>query len=367
MRRIAMSLAVTLALLAGAPGGVAAGGSGIRSGAFGVAGSGGAGATSAATMATVTPSVTTQPDGATVTTFTLPNGEVITDVTPPAGFDPLTASTSQLAEFGFPLAPTDAAGLQDWTSAMSSFRSDPAPTEPISVAVAGGMAFATYYTNWAGYVAGTLNTHNHTYVAVKGVFTVPSNSGTCDDSNMVGFWIGLGGWNNGADDLVQQGIECGDSAIGSGSAYRAFSEFASTLPPVLLCGVSSWTFPAGHVIYQNMSFQSSSNRAYFYLQDETSGVAHSCSATRPSGWSYNGDVADWIAEAPTYVAADFHSLHFTDANAELYSNSSWVTLGSQPYTKTIQGTSSSVYCIAPGGIGSDHASFTDTWHQANGS
>ena len=181
---------------------------------------------------------------------------------------------------------------------------------------------------------------------------------------MAGFWIGLGGWSSRTNDLVQQGIACGDPDLGSGSSYRPFTEFANTALPVDFCGYSSWTLPAGHVIYQNMSFQTSSNRAYFYLQDETSGVAHSCSATPPSGWSYNGNVAEWIAEAPTGTAINFHSVRFTDANAELYSNSSWVTLGSQPITKTIAGSSSSTYCIAPGSIGSDSASFTDTWHQA---
>ncbi len=113
-----------------------------------------------------------------------------------------------------------------------------------------------------------------------------------------------------------------------------------------------------------MSFQTSQNKAFFYLEDQTSGVAHGCSATPPSGWSWDLNTAEWIAEAPTGTAINFDSVRFTNARTQLYSNSQWVTLGSQPVTKTIQGSSSSYYCISPGAIASGTA-FTDYWHQAD--
>ena len=315
--------------------------------------------------------ITSLPDGSLETTFALPDGEVIRTTTPPPGFNPFTANNTLLGELGFPQPPADTSELEDWSTAMSDYTSDDPPGSTLqyvagadSRAVAAPDSFSTHYINWAGYAAGTINTWSHTYVAVKGVFLVPTNTGTCSDSNEVGFWIGLGGWDNGANDLDQQGIECGDSYLGSGSAYRPFTEFAATADPVNFCGYSSWTFSAADKIYQNMSFQTSSNTAYFYLEDETSGVTHSCAVTPPSGWGYNGNVSDWIAEAPSGTAIDFHSIRFTDAYAELNSNSSWVTLGSQPVNTAVAGSSSSTYCIAPGAIGSDKASFTDSWHQA---
>ena len=170
------------------------------------------------------------------------------------------------------------------------------------------------------------------------------------------------GANWASNDLVQQGVECGSSAVGSGSAYRPFTEFANTAPPVAFCGYSSWTLAPGDVIYQNMSFQTSQNKAFFYLEDQTSGVAHSCSRTPPAGWSLDLNTAGRIAEAPAGVSINFGSARFSNARTELSSNSTWVTPASQTETKTIQGDSSTYYCIAPGAISSAGDAFTDSWH-----
>lgn len=119
-------------------------------------------------------------------------------------------------------------------------------------------------------------------------------------------------------------------------------------------------------IYQNMSFQTSSNTAYFYLEDETTGVTHSCGLTPPSGWAWDLNTAEWIGEAPAELHPyNFGSVHFTDAMAELYSNSTWVTLDSQPLTDYIEGAQGSSKCLAPGSIGSDGASFYDYWYSGN--
>jgi hypothetical protein len=377
MRRLAFCLGACLILMGQASPALGATGRGVladpgsrhvQGTTFGSLGSQGS-ATDGATI-TVVPVVTNLAGGVTETTYSLPDGEVITSTTPPPGFDPLTASDDQLMRFDFPLRPGDAPGLKAWISAMSAFTSDEPSAEPLHVASANDAArpssttYATSYSNWAGYIAGTLNVQNHMYVAVKGNIVVPTNTGTCALSNNLGIWIGLGGTSSNPENLVQQGIACGNPSVGSGSAYRPFTEFANTRDPVAFCGFTSWTLAHGDVIYQNMSFQSSVNKAFFYLEDQTSGVAHSCSATAPSSWTFDGNSAEWIAEAPTGTAINFHSVRFTNAHAELGSNSTWVTLGSQPTTKTIEGSSSTTYCIAPGSIGTDHASFTDTWHQA---
>jgi hypothetical protein len=285
--------------------------------------------------------------------------------TPPTSFDPLRATSAQLAEFDFPEQPGSDSGLNDWSAAMSAYTSDLAPTGQLAVADSSSdsVVNSTYYRNWAGYIDGALGTQSHAYVAIKSVFYVPTNLQTCDLTHPTGFWIGLGGTNDGHD-LVQQGVECGDTVdLGSGTGYKAFTEFADTKPPVEFCGYA-WALTAGHKIYQNMSFQTSSNTAFFYLEDESSGVTHSCSRTAPTGWNWDLNTSEWIGEAasPTDSAVEFTPVNFSDANTELSSTSSWVTLGSQPVSKTIDGVSAALYCIAPTVIGSDQESFTDDWH-----
>lgn len=310
-------------------------------------------------------------DGSTETTYTLPGGTVITSVTPPPGFDPLTATDASLTEYGFPLAPTDPDEYQAWFAAMSAFKSDDPPTDPLTLSLnTSGTTgqYGTVYTNWGGYVAGTWNVQNHTYVAVKANVVVPSNTGTCSSTSDVGFWIGLGGTGGtyAPANLVQQGIECGNTHVGSGSSYRPFMEFAgcsvSSCLPLPFCGLD-WTLAATHVIYQNMSFQTSQNKAFFYLEDESTGVIHSCSATPPSPWHWDLNTAEWIGESAAGSPIDFHSVQFSNAHTELNSNGTWVTLGSQPVTKTIEGqvVGSHIYdCIIPGAISSGTV-FTDSW------
>lgn len=315
---------------------------------------------------TVSPTVSNRSDGGRQTTYRLPDGEQMVVTTPPAGFDPLAASNRALMEYGFPTRPTDSLALRDWTRVMQAFKSDEAPYGSLDFATdPTATKFSTIYSNWGGYIDGTMNTQSNTYVAVKGEFTVPGVTGTTCSSahnNTIGAWIGLGGTSSATNDLVQQGLLCGDAAVVGDGAWRPFEEFANTANPVAFCGYTSWTFPVGDVVYQNMSFQTSSNVANFFIQDITTGTAHSCTVSPPSGWSYDLNTAEWIVEAPTGTAADFGSFAFIDANAELGSNSSWVTMGSQSNTKTIDGSSSTTYCIVPGNIGSDSQSFTDQWH-----
>ena len=313
----------------------------------------------------VTPVVTNLPDGGLQTSYHLPDGQSIIVNTPPRGFDPLTASNSRLQEFNFPVRPSDSLALQDWIRVMSAFGSDDAPSGSLPVATnSTATKYSVIYGPWAGYSSGSNNTQSNTFVAVKGDVTVPSAS-TCGSTNNIAAWVGLGGTTSATNNLVQQGIECGNSNLGSGSAWRPWTEFADTANPVNFCGYTSWTFAAGDVIYQNMGYEASSNLANFFLEDITTGVAHSCSASPPSGWSYDDNTADWIMEAPTGSAVNFGTVPFSDANTELDSTGTWVTMGSQATTKWIDGSSSAVNCIAPQGIGSDSQSFSDKWIQSS--
>lgn len=319
--------------------------------------------------ARVYPTTVTYPDGSSPTTYTEPNGSSMEMITPPKGFDPLAADEKTLAAYGFPLAPTDPEDYEEWYAAMKAYRWSAPSTDAFDVPLGRpALEDAFGVSPWAGWVAGTYGVQSHTYVAIRGNFRVPTNTGTtCSTSNQVGFWIGLGGTGGSYpyDNLVQQGIECGNSHVGgAGSPYRPFYEFANTDWPKAMCGQTSWTVAPGHMIYQNMSFQTSTNKAFFYTEDQgASGQTFACSYTPPSGWHWNLNTAEWIAEAPAYYSVNFGGVTFSNDRAELYSNSTWVTLGSQPHTMEVEGDTTAgrnYECIRPGAISSG-TSFLNDW------
>jgi hypothetical protein len=317
-------------------------------------------------MVYVQPAVSATADGGEVASYSLPDGTSLVTATPPANFDPTTASSRTLAEYGFPSEPTDVSQQADWLAAMKAYRSDPPPTGVLPVDTSSqAIRYATRYVIWGGWTAGDWSGTSNTYIAAKGVQTVPNPTNNCTYNNNVAFWVGLGGTSTANNALVQQGFECGNSNLGSGTAFRPWTEFVPGHDPLNFCGYANWTLPAGDVIYQNESFETSTHTAYFYLEDETTGTTHSCSQTKPAGWTFIGNTADWEAEAPNNISVNFGSVPFSDSNAELNSSGSWVTLGSQTTNKEILGVDSSDYCIAPGAIGGDNQSFTDSYHQAD--
>jgi hypothetical protein len=132
--------------------------------------------------------------------YRLPDGEIISIPSPPHGFNPLRASKAELAEYDFPPRPSDPADLKHWTAAMAAYKSDAPPSGALQIVQGTNSRIgsttpspATSYSNWGGYIAGKMNTQSNTYVAVTTDFSVPSTANTCNGSNLVGMWIGLGG------------------------------------------------------------------------------------------------------------------------------------------------------------------------------
>lgn len=325
--------------------------------------------TASASVTMVQPQITVLPDGATRVVFAYPDGEISTSVTPPKGFDPLSATPAQLSEFDFPPRPDAAVDLQQWTDAMSAYKSSDPPTQAVPFFPVGlGTRYVTCptYCPWGGWVAGTWQEQSHHYTAVKSGFRVPTNVGTCGSSNITSFWIGLGGTATVNDSILQQGITCGDPTIwGGGPSYHPFYEFANQGDAKPMCANGTLVLNATNIIYQNMSFQTSSNTAYFYMENQSTGKSISCHDTPPPGWSFNGNTADWAGEAIMDNAVQFNPVDFYNVRAELYSNSTWVTIASQTHTATVDGQSSTIKCIYPSSLGTDGASFSDYWHSGS--
>ncbi len=283
--------------------------------------------------------VVSLPGGGQSYEYDFSNGRSLSVPVPPAGFDPMTATDAQLAEYAFPPRPSQASDLEEWQKAMESYRSTLVPTSTGAVKFASTQrlavqpAPATVYSNspnWGGYFAdGTAGT----YVAVKDAFVVPAASqNTCSSIYgvpiMGGLWIGLGGWNTGV--LIQEGLLWCD--LSSSPGWQAFGE-GYPGPPGPLCATSFFLTP-GHTVYMNMSYQQSNTTAYFYVEDENTGAKDACAFDFGNNSYYDGSSADYISEqlmGSNCITAlvDYSSFTTTDAEAELGSNGSWVSLGSQ--------------------------------------
>ena len=306
------------------------------------------------------------PDGGIVSTFALPDGSTMTVASNLSTDTLMNATAEQLEFYGVSPRPEDLDNLNEWLTMYSHSNQD-APSNSLEV-LTNSHAYTTIYSgNWGGYLAGTLNVVNSSYVAVKSNFVVPAVQNACTSSSNYGggAWVGLGGTTSGNSDLVQQGIGwCNTNT--TVNKWAPCTEFAPTQNPIPFCNYTSWVFNSGDVIYNNMSFQSSSDTAYFYMQNQTTGVAHSCSRTAPSGWNFNGNTSECIMERPTAsLLVNYGTIRFTNCQVELGSNSTWYPIGQRSSIKEIvNGYPTGTLYQATGALGADDKSFTMTFlHQ----
>ncbi|MHB1504788.1 MAG: G1 family glutamic endopeptidase [Acidimicrobiales bacterium] len=309
------------------------------------------GSTAGVTASSGTPA----PGGGTVYGYDFTNGRRLRVVVPPSGFDPTTASAHQLQEYGFPPRPGQSSTARSWQHAMASYRYTTSPSAESAARFANatssgamvapstvtpGSTSDTTNSHWGGYIAGNQAAYTPTYVAVQGAFMTPSftpDSCTNSEGNWTAgtFWTGLGGWVS--NSLIQQGLTwCFGGYMSSSPGWQAFGEAIdnNSNPPGPLCGQTLFVSP-GDTTYMNMSYEQSSETAYFYLENEATGQSASCSMyLGNSNGYYDGSTADWISEQPItssciWALPDYGAFTYHHAYAQLNSNDAWVTLGSQ--------------------------------------
>jgi hypothetical protein len=300
------------------------------------------------------------------------DGSMMEVPVPPSEFDPFAASDSELKILGIPERPSIEPDLMEWEALMATYSN---PTAPKVHDTGVSSATAKYGTmwgkSWGGYFVGAKQTFSSKYVAVKGNFVVPYVASACDGQRRVAAWVGLGGVDEvNTSSLVQQGMGWCNPLVDGNTPlplWQPFTEFAETEMPKGFCGYTDWYFSPGDVIYNNMSYQQSTNKAYFYMQNQTTGVVHFCNITHPQGWTFNGATAEWIVEQlhignDYFYLANYGSLTFTNAQAELGSNSTWVTIASQAETKSVTGIQEiGSFTQVPTLLGANGMSFTMNW------
>lgn len=234
-------------------------------------------------------SVTQLPGGGTETTYATP-GAPQSEITPPASFDPGTASAAQLAEYGIPPEPaaSDATGQAQWKAMISHMvNPGPAPSEiigsnapqfrrdPISYVQNGP-------TGWAGY---TDNESTGYFHYAWGDYDEPTlYSSSCGSSTAAVPWVGIGGVDT--NNFGQAGTEIGAE---SGGAEHQFWYETNV-------GTIYWKdfyATAGNGFVVDVYYDTSNDDYYYYGYNQATGVYH----TYPSYSStYGGATTDFVVE-----------------------------------------------------------------------
>ncbi len=359
--------------------------------------------TSSTTTSTVSPGTcaTTQPSRTSVTSIpgggTLysydDNGTTQNFPVPPSGFDPLTASASQLAEYDFPPRPptSQPKTLAEWQTVMTDYRSTVKP-DPIFTCtplfsqpehsppsllgtILNTALNSSPSGNWSGYEA---NGSANQYVAVQGDFTQPTDSTSkCASNAEESTWVGLGGEKSTAG-LVQDGTALNENIAPpvplAYSTYQPWYEILNGQPnsnfgPDYL---GTFAISPGDSIHEYISYETSTNTVDFYIADNTNGTSGAFDwdislAVLKFGAYYDGSTADWITEAPGGgpanggpPLANYGSINWNTAQAELGSNGSWVSVGSQTNT-SLNMMNGNTLLSKTSTLNSDSQSWTNTW------
>jgi len=132
------------------------------------------------------------------------NGMTVTNLIPPPGFRPETASAAQLDQYGFPPRPTAPAALASWEKEMSGWTGAAPPTPFLAETHTSVVADTETAPNWAGYVVTAQSNSLHWFTQAEGWYTEPTfASSRCASTSEV-TWAGLGGYQSYAGPYLAQ-------------------------------------------------------------------------------------------------------------------------------------------------------------------
>ena len=313
-------------------------------------------------------------DGGKIYTYVI-NGVVNKFPVPPDGFDPLTATNEQLSVYGFPTRPVtrDAVAYASWLALVEDYNSTPVPTidvmdRPMSGTLVttsntAARAVSIYSSNWSGYESNLGTSSSTFYTQVQADYTQPtisSISGT-SSSNVIGYWVGLGGHNTGS--LVQAG-----TATTGLSDHWAWYEYlsASNLNPAVR--ITSLEINPGDSIHVYISFQQANDKFNYYIANNTTGKSASGIVEIDADEYFDGSTAEWVIEKAKTNLPKFGSITMSNCQATLNTSNTWKNLNSLSGVKKIiltdSGSSSGTVLCSPGSISSNYK-FTVTWKAYN--
>ena len=154
--------------------------------------------------------------GATTYTYDV-NGNTVWTVIPPAGFDAMTASPSQLRDYGVPPEPSateEPEAHSQWEGMLHKLKFAQPPNEMITIPDS-----ASYLTteNWSG----LLNTPESgvAYEEAVARYVQPIPESTPCSPNAAVFWAGIGGAWGGSRTLTQDGTAVNERGLGQNQGW----------------------------------------------------------------------------------------------------------------------------------------------------
>jgi hypothetical protein len=259
---------------------------------------------------------------------------------PPAGFNPLEASSDELKSYGLPSKPDATADPQryaKWAKHLSKPLNFVAPTfkivedsrVPLPDSATKGDATATS-GNWSGIVNTAPGTGSK-YDLVEGEWIIPNaypNSTKANGVYLAATWIGIDGWGSG--DVLQAGTnsECvvSNGVTTSQSAFPWYEWY-----PSFWIAISNFPVHPGDTIWGEV-YAESSTEGYIFLYNVGAGTYTSATFAAPSGTSLQGNSAEWIVEDPStgsseYLFPNYGSTAFFDCYAYSSAGSQTLTSG----------------------------------------
>ena len=304
---------------------------------------------------------------------------------PPANFNPLTASGHDLLYYGLPPRPiSDTKRLQHWLTTVKNAKQRDCSfvtvhhAHPKQITSLHPNSIQNYATSniWSGYVEG--NGTNPGFNYIEGEWNNPCmNASKTPSGSQVASWVGLGGFSPkvGIDSgyLWQAGteVETGSPAGGSPKS-PVYHMWYEAYPKEDWQVDYNHTMKCGDHIFTEVDYNYSySNTSYAYINDENSGLYIT---PYDVTWTPNLKYAEWIDERPScpyttdpHKLSDFNYMSWHTAFVEPTGSNRLGSINAFTHTQvTMEQDGTGEQLASPSYLNSDGASYTDTFY-GNGS
>lgn len=311
--------------------------------------------------------------------------------TPPAGFNPLTATSEQLAKYGFPAKPTNASDLASWTNAMEKWTASVPQTNP---ALLPKLPFGTHLPtavpgmpkpktvsdtvqqstpSWSGYL--DYNTTGYGFTDAHSQWAANAINSGSQAGSAYGAWVGFGGDNeapfgNSHTNLMQTGY----NAMLNSNGTTTISPFFQIIPLDFFAQPVNLSIASGQGVYTDIEYSTvAGGTFYYYMENLATGQSASGNVSSVSSY-YDGTQAEVIAEDPgnpstgtNYPLGNFGTLSFSNSNNSTSQSAYGFFDPNAPYTiyAITAYNPATADVLATPNPPSSNTNFQDLWESSN--